>query len=86
VRDDIGLGKLLLQPEIVVLLGPIEIDLARPHRLERAPADKAYCQRLATTGGDPTYTELLTCLELRREARMLREKEEETTAISPRDR
>jgi hypothetical protein len=56
------------------------------HWSEFLPADKAYCQRLATTGGDPTYTELLACLELRREARMLREKEEGTTAISPRDR
>jgi hypothetical protein len=51
-----------------------------------APADKAYCERLATIGGDPTYTELLTCLELRQEARHLREKQEGTTGVLPRDR
>jgi hypothetical protein len=50
------------------------------------PADKAYCQRLATIGGDPTYTELLTCLELQQDARRLREKQEGTTGVSPRDR
>ena len=50
------------------------------------PADRIYCERLATTGGDPTYTELLTCLELQRDARNLREKQEGTTAISPRSR
>ena len=31
-----------------------------------------------TIGGDPIYTELLTCLELQRDARMLREKERAT--------
>ena len=37
-------------------------------------ADRSFCQRLATTGGtSPTYTELLTCLELQRDARNLRE-------------
>ena len=50
------------------------------------PGDKAYCERLASIGGDPTYTELLTCLELRQEARRLREEDEqkrETTGASP---
>ena len=50
------------------------------------PADRIYCERLATTGGDPTYTELLTCLELQRDARNLQEKQEGTTGISPRRR
>jgi hypothetical protein len=50
------------------------------------PADKAYCERLATIGGDPAYTELLTCLELRQDARNLREKQQGTTGISPRNR
>jgi hypothetical protein len=37
------------------------------------PADRDYCQRLATLGGhSPTYTELLTCVELQREVRKLR--------------
>ena len=39
------------------------------------PADKAHCVRLSSIGGDPTYTGLLTCLELQRDARRLREKE-----------
>ena len=43
------------------------------------PADKAFCQELHTIGGESTYTELLTCLELQRDARMLREREKETT-------
>ena len=37
--------------------------------------DKATCIPLATAGGSPTYTELLTCLDVRRDARLLRESE-----------
>jgi hypothetical protein len=40
-----------------------------------APADKAHCLRLSTLGGPPSYTDLLTCLELERDARSLQEKE-----------
>jgi hypothetical protein len=43
------------------------------------PADKAYCLRLSTLGGEPSYTDLLTCLELERDARNLREKDRGTT-------
>jgi hypothetical protein len=43
-----------------------------------AAADKSHCLHLATIGGDPTYTALLTCLELQRDARMLRQQERET--------
>ena len=35
-------------------------------------ADRSYCVPLASQGGTPTYTELLTCLELAREARNLK--------------
>jgi hypothetical protein len=45
-------------------------------------ADRAYCRQLTTIGGDPTYTELLTCLELQRDARNLREKDKETSGAS----
>ena len=38
------------------------------------PAEKSHCVRLSTLGGDPIYTELLTCLELERDARILRER------------
>jgi hypothetical protein len=37
-------------------------------------ADKSYCVPLSMQGGQSTYTELLTCLELAREARNLRDK------------
>jgi hypothetical protein len=40
------------------------------------PAGKSHCLRLSTLGNDPTYTELLTCLELDRDARQLREQNE----------
>jgi hypothetical protein len=40
------------------------------------PAGKSHCLRLSTLGNDPTYTELLTCLELDRDARELREQNE----------
>jgi hypothetical protein len=48
-----------------------------------APADKSHCVQLSTIGGDPTYTELLACLELERDARNLREKERGTTGLRP---
>ena len=47
--------------------------------------DRSYCREL-TTGFDPTYTELLTCLELQRDARMLRERDSEATGTSPRSK
>jgi hypothetical protein len=34
-------------------------------------ADRTSCTRLSTTGGSPTYTELLVCLEMARDARKL---------------
>jgi hypothetical protein len=38
-------------------------------------SEKADCTSLTMAGGKPTYTELLTCLELRRDARLSREME-----------
>jgi hypothetical protein len=38
-----------------------------------AASDKSYCVPLSGQGGKPTYTELLTCLELAREARNLKD-------------
>jgi hypothetical protein len=35
-------------------------------------ADKRHCVTLATTGGESSYTELLTCLEMARDVRTLR--------------
>jgi hypothetical protein len=36
-----------------------------------APTDRSLCARLSGTGGAPTYTELLVCLEMARDARKL---------------
>jgi hypothetical protein len=45
-----------------------------------APNDRGLCTRLATTGGSPTYTELLVCLQMARDARKL---SRETTLEKP---
>jgi hypothetical protein len=42
-------------------------------------ADKSHCLQLSSIAVKPTYTELLTCLELAREARAVREKEKRGT-------
>jgi hypothetical protein len=42
-------------------------------------ADKAQCVPAATVGGNPTYTELLTCLEMARDIRQLHGKGQPTT-------
>jgi hypothetical protein len=36
-----------------------------------SPADRSSCLRLTTTGGNPTYTEYVTCLEMDRDAKKL---------------
>jgi hypothetical protein len=36
-----------------------------------AAQDQGLCTRLAKTGGSPTYTELLVCLQMTRDARKL---------------
>ena len=38
---------------------------------EFAANDRSLCKRLAATGGSPTYTELLVCLQMSRDARKL---------------
>jgi hypothetical protein len=43
-------------------------------------ADKAQCVQAATVGGTPTYTELLTCLEMARDVRQPHGKGQPTTA------
>jgi hypothetical protein len=50
------------------------------------PADKSHCVQLSTLGGDPIYTDLLTCLELERDARKLREKDEDAAASGETER
>ena len=45
------------------------------------PADRGLCTRLSTTGSAPTYTELLVCLEMARDARRL--PKDETLGVGP---
>ena len=42
-------------------------------------ADRAQCVPAATAGGHPTYTELLTCLEMAHDLRQMRSKGQSTT-------
>ena len=42
-------------------------------------ADKAQCVQAATVGGSPTYTELLTCLEMTRDVRQSHSKAQPAT-------
>ena len=46
-----------------------------------ASADRSLCTRLSSTGGAPTYTELLVCLEMARDARKL--PKAETLGVEP---
>src|SRR6476646_7449158 len=46
-------------------------------------ADKRHCVTLATTGGESSNTELLTCLEMARDVRLLRSASSGTEATKP---
>jgi hypothetical protein len=46
-------------------------------------ADKAACTNEATMGGESSYTELLTCLEMARDVRTLRNEVEKPSAPTP---
>lgn len=45
------------------------------HWDEFKPADRTLCTNAASTGGSPTYTELITCLEMLRDAKALDQRE-----------
>jgi hypothetical protein len=47
-------------------------ELAKTWSTFAAP-EKGHCVRLAVLGGEPSYTELITCLEMARDVRKLRE-------------
>jgi len=53
---------------------------------EFTSGDKSHCLGLSSLGGMPTYTELLTCLELARDARNLRDGERRTSGQDARER
>ena len=46
-------------------------------------ADKQHCVSLAKTGGESSYTELLTCLEMARDVRAMRAEAAPSRAASP---
>jgi hypothetical protein len=46
-----------------------------------SPADKTHCLSLSTAGGDPTYTELLSCLQVARDARRFERRDESGTDV-----
>jgi len=58
-------------------------DLVR-YWAEFSADDKATCIQMATLGGNPTHTELHTCLEMKRDARLLREREGRTEIVPDR--
>ena len=50
---------------------------------EILPADRTHCSLLVSTGGPPSYVELLSCVEMAREARAYREQRARTAAEPP---
>jgi len=48
-----------------------------------SPADRMHCVNESRMGGDSSYTELLTCLEMARDVRTLREEYEKGPPAAP---
>jgi len=46
-------------------------------------SDKSHCVALAKTGGESSYTELLTCMEMARDVRKLRSEADKSSAAVP---
>jgi hypothetical protein len=46
-------------------------------------ADKSHCVTLAKTGGESSYTELITCMEMTRDVRMLHSQADKSSAPVP---
>jgi hypothetical protein len=46
-------------------------------------ADKSHCVALAKTGGESSYTELITCMEMARDVRKLRSEADKSSAAVP---
>ena len=45
-------------------------------------ADKSHCVALAKTGGESSYTELITCMEMARDVRKLHEADNSSAPVS----
>jgi hypothetical protein len=48
-----------------------------------SPADKTHCVALAKTGGESSYTELITCMEMARDVRKLHSEAGKSSAAVP---
>jgi hypothetical protein len=46
-------------------------------------ADKTHCVALAKTGGEASYTELITCMEMWRDVRQLHNEADKSSAAVP---
>jgi hypothetical protein len=46
-------------------------------------ADKTHCVALAKTGGESSYTELITCMEMARDVRKLHSEADKSSAAVP---
>jgi len=46
-------------------------------------ADKTHCVNESTMGGDSSYTELLTCLEMARDVRIMRQEQQGKAPANP---
>ena len=49
-------------------------------------SDKVHCTNESTMGGESSYTELLTCLEMARDVRAMRKDSQASNPVSPRTR
>ena len=48
-----------------------------------SPADRSHCVNESVMGGDSSYTELLTCLEMARDVRAMRADQEKPASAPP---
>jgi hypothetical protein len=67
----------------------IQDEIAARDQLQREwkdfpSSDRAYCGRLSTMAGVGSYVQMLTCLEMEREVRILRQREQTGTTGSAR--
>jgi hypothetical protein len=60
---------------------PLKADIAERHRHVRFVL-KSHCVALAKTGGESSYTELITCMEMARDVRKLHEADNSSAPVS----
>jgi hypothetical protein len=65
-------GGAVVDPDVCIKSESRARDELKEHWPQFTGADRGVCVPLSKTGGMPTYTELLTCLEMSRDVRRLR--------------